>query len=139
MHCEGVDIHREGQRNSRKDLTSDRRTQALRMVERDKGGRDPHLWGSGMGMGQEWTTSQPSPRALPTCAYRCCCTSSAMPTTTCWASTLPSTSPCARGAAVAMGSVVPQGCVPASQAGGVLTAAYKSAQPTVVAMALAPR
>ena len=51
-------------------------------------------------------------------ACRCCCTSSAMPTTTCWASTPPSASPCARVAAAAMGSASPQGCVSASRAGG---------------------
>lgn len=97
------------------------------------------LWGRGVGMGQEWPAPQFSAAALPSCAHRCCCTSSATPTTTCWASTPPSASPCARGVATATGSVGSQGCVPASRAGGALTAAYRSAQPTVGAMAPVPR
>lgn len=99
-----------------------------------KGGGDLQGW-----EGQEWTTSQSGPWTLPTCAFRCCCTSSAMPTTTCWASMPPSASPCARGAATAEGSAGPLGCVPASQAGGALTAACRSAHPTVAAMAPVPR
>lgn len=135
MWGEEVDIYREdreiagGTWQRHKDTGS-------RKVERDNERR----WElPGVGVGLEWTTSQSSPGALFTYADRCCCTSSVMPTTTCWVSTPPSASPSAQGAAAAMDSASLQGCVPVSQAGGALTAACRSAQPTVVAMAPVPR